>query len=314
MITFRGTTNFYMEGPTALTLGKFDGVHLGHQKLMQKISAFCSRTPGASSAVFAINPGNGTRILTPEEQIDTIGQLGIGTFIDCPFIPEISSMTPVQFVREVLCDRLHAAYIAVGTDFRFAHRREGNAAFLQENASRFGLEVDVIEKETYAGTAISSSRIRDALSRGDVRLAAALMGRCYSLEGTVVRGRHLGTKLGMPTANIIPDSMKLLPAYGVYVSRTLMDGKAYGGVTNVGVKPTVDGSFAGAETYLFDYGKAAAHGGAGPELYDRRIRVELLSFLRPEKRFDSLDMLRGQIAEDIEAGKAAYVDSDIVLF
>jgi len=292
---FSETTDFYLAGPTALTLGKFDGVHLGHQKLMRRINAYRDGKPGTASAVFSINPGNEPRILTTDEQKDVIEDLGMDVFIRCPFVPEISRMSPEQFVREILIQRLHAVFIAVGTDFRFAYRRQGDAGFLKENEKRFGFQVEVIEKETYQGREISSSYIREALREGDVALAGTLMGRPYSIEGTVTHGRHLGTRIGMPTANIIPEPDKVLPLYGVYVSGTFLDGKAYAGVTNVGVKPTVDGSFAGAETYLFDFGKENRFGSHANDLYGKKIRVELAAHLRPERKFASLEELKAQI-------------------
>ncbi len=170
----------------------------------------------------------------------------------------------------------------------------------------------MIEKETYKGREISSSYIREALREGDVALAGTLMGRPYSIEGTVTHGRHLGTRIGMPTANVIPEAEKVLPLYGVYISRTFMDGKAYAGVTNIGIKPTVDGSFAGAETYLFDFGKENRLGSHANDLYGKKIRVELLSFLRPEQRFASLEELKTQIRKDIAGGEAYYDSQGLI--
>ena len=305
MINFSGTTDFNIDGPAALTLGKFEGVHRGHQILMRRVLQYAA-DHHAVSAVFSIRPDKEKAILTKKEQMDVIEGLGIAAFVDCPFVPEISTMSAEDFVREIVIGRLNAAYIAVGTDFRFGYRRQGDAAFLKENEKRFGIRVDVIEKETYKGREISSSYVREALLEGDVKLARVLMGRPYSIEGTVLHGAHLGTKLGMPTANLVPDPDKLLPAYGVYVSKTLLDGRTFRGVTNIGTKPTVDGTYEGAETYLFDYGT-----GTGPEpdakdLYGKQIRVSLLDRLRPEIKFASLEELKAQIREDIRRGESYY--------
>ena len=299
MIYFDNTTDFYLAGPTALTLGKFDGVHCGHLKLMERINAQRRTDRAVISAVFSIYPGHEPRILTQKEQKRVIEQLGVDAFIACPFIPAISQMHPQQFVEEVLLAKLHACYVAVGTDFRFGRGREGDADFLARNAQRFGLQVDVIEKETFRGREISSTYVREALQKGDVELAYMLMGRSYSLTGTTVHGRHLGTKLGMPTANIVPEQDKLLPAYGVYVSETEMDGRLYQGVTNVGVKPTVDGHYPVAETYLFDVEQ-------GRELYGRQMTVRLLHHVRDEVKFETLEDLRQQIRKDIAAGRAWF--------
>lgn len=295
MIYFQGTTDFRLESPCAVTLGKFDGVHKGHQKLMQRIKDH--EKNGVISCVFTLNPREEELILTQEEQRNVIASLGISALIKCPFVPEISSMHPDAFVREVLQKRLHAVYVAVGSDFRFGFRREGSASFLKENEDRYGFAVDVIEKECYQGREISSTYIREAMNDGNMELAQILLGRPFQVEGTIIHGRHLGTRMGMPTVNIIPPPSKLLPPNGVYESTSLVDGIWYRGVTNIGVKPTVKASFRGVETFLFD---------CSQDLYGKDIHTCLHHFERPEIRFESIDALKEQIQTDILRGREYF--------
>lgn len=293
---FRGTTDFYIEGETAVTLGKFDGVHRGHQKLMRHIKKL-EEEKGVSSVCFALNACKGSLLLTKEEQRHVVEQMGISCFIECPFVPEISGMTPEQFVEEVLVKRLHARYITVGTDFRFGHNRAGDVELLKKLQAQYGFRVDSLEKERYANREISSTYIRESLELGKMELAAVLLGRPYSVSGQVLHGRHIGRTLGMPTVNLIPPEEKLLPPNGVYASKTRVDGIPYPGVTNIGYKPTVGEKFRGVETYLFD---------VDLNLYGADIVTELYCFERPEKKFASLEELKAQMHRDISFGKEYF--------
>ena len=309
MIYFRDTTDFYMAGPTAVTLGKFDGLHLGHQKLLRQILEVSrGRT---SSVVFTLNPRQEALLLTDQEQKEILDRMGVDCMIKCPFVPEISGMSPREFIEKVLIGSLHAACVVVGTDFRFGYKRAGDAAFLKACEAKYGLKVYVIEKEKYKGREISSTYVREALAEGDIPLVNTLMGRPYTLEGTVIHGRHLGTKLGMPTANIVPDPAKLLPPNGVYYSmtsleeedaqghKTVTEGQSiwHPGLTNIGIKPTVGSRYVGAETYLYD---------GNQELYSRQIRVRLLHYERPEVKFASIDELKLQIERDVSRGREYF--------
>ena len=296
MIYFRDTTDFYMAGPTAVTLGKFDGLHLGHQKLIRRILS-CQEDK-VSSVVFALNARPEDMILTDSEQKRILDEMGITCLIRCPFVPEISHLSPEDFIRDILVNRLHVHFAAVGTDFRFGYQRRGDAQFLKEYAGNFGIDVEIMEKECYEGREISSTYVREALMTPDPELASRLMGRDYAIEGRVIHGRHIGTGMGMPTANLIPPLGKLLPPNGVYVTQTYVDGKSYRSVTNIGTKPTVDGSFRGVETYLLD---------KSMDLYGKEICVALKAFLRPEHRFSSLEELKKQIQKDIDRGRSYFL-------
>ena len=295
MIYFQNTTDFHVNGPTAVTLGKFDGVHLGHQKLFDLITS--KQKTGLTGVVFTLNPGNKKLILTEDEQTRVIEDLGVDCLIRCPFVPEISGMSPDDFVREVLVGRLHARYIAVGTDFRFGFRRAGDAAFLKSCESKYGFQVCVIQKETCRGREISSTYVREALSGGEMELVRELTGRYFFVQGDVVHGRHLGTSMGMPTANLRVSSQQMLPPDGVYISRTAFGDRRpclYEGVTNIGVKPTVGSFERGIETYLFT---------KEPDLYGYTLRTELLHYMRAEQKFQNLEQLVKQIQDDIGQAK-----------
>ena len=299
MVYFHGTTDFYIEGPTAVTLGKFDGIHRGHQKLMRRILELEKADPAIRSTAFVFNSNKNDQLMTAAEQKSLIAEMGISNLVNCPFVPEITGMLPEEFVREVLIGKLHASHVVVGTDFRFGYKRSGDTGVLRDLQHRYGFSLDVIEKERYMDREISSTYVREALSSGDMELVRALLGRSYSVEGTVVRGRHMGTGMGMPTANLVPPEEKMLPPNGVYFSETLMDGEKYRSVTNIGYKPTIGETFKGVETYMFGINTK-------DELYGREIRVSLLHYLRPEIRFDSIDDLKQQIRTDIRSGKEYF--------
>lgn len=304
MIYYHDTTQFRISGPCAVTLGKFDGIHLGHQKLMKQIMDYSRAHPGCRSVVFALNARDEQLILTQDEQRGFLEQMGIDCLVQCPFVPEIYTMTPETFVQKILKEALGAVYVAVGTDFRFGHNRAGDAHFLEEAGKTSGFETEVVRHELYEGRKISSTYVREALQQGDVKLVSALLGRPYSVEGTVVHGNHLGTGMGMPTANLIPAGGKLLPKRGVYVSAGWLDGKRMEAVTNVGRKPTVNGVRDGVETYIY---------GVKEELYGKELRVELLDFFREEQRFGSIEELKEQIAGDIRRGEMYFHGQGTVL-
>ena len=295
MIYFRDTTDFYIAGPTAVTLGKFDGVHLGHQKLMRKILSVS--TGEISSVVFTLNPRNEELIFTEDEQRHIIEWMGIDVLIRCPFVPEISRMSPDEFVEKILLEKLHAVSLVVGTDFRFGYKRSGDAAFLTENAGRYGLEVTVMEKECYRGREISSTCVRDAILAGQMELAEAMLGRAYPITGTLRCSFLPGSGTQIPTASLVPGPAKLLPPAGVYFSRTHTDSGVFRSVTNIGMKPTAGGSFRSVDSYLFD---------ADEDLQAKPVCVELLHYVRQETAFPSALALAGQVRKDIEAGKAYF--------
>ena len=213
--------------------------------------------------------------------------------IEYPFTEQVAHMSPEDFVKNVLVGEMNAKVVVAGPDCSFGYKGAGTADLLKQMAPECGFETVIIEKAQEDHRDISSTYIREELDRGNVRKANELLGTPYSIHGTVVHGNHIGGPvLGFPTANIVPPPEKHLPLFGVYVSRVKVDGKLYGGVTNVGKKPTIDGgSPVGVETFLFDLQE---------DLYGKWIEVQLLDFIRPEKKFDSLEALKEQIEKDKE--------------
>lgn len=286
---------------TAVTLGKFDGLHLGHQLLINKVLE--QKVKGLQAAVFTflIHPNSlfskkEVEVLYVEdEKRNVIEKMGVDIMISYPFDQETASMEAEDFIREVLVERLDAKVLVVGSDFGFGHKRRGNVAMLREKASEYGYEVVVFDKKEIEGHEISSTFIRDELNEGNMEVVTEFLGRPYSILGKVEHGRKIGRAIGFPTTNITPISTKLLPRSGVYVSNTIIDGVKYQGLTNIGNNPTVgETKEKKVETFIFDFDE---------DCYGKTIEVELLSFERPEEKYDSLEELRLQIEKDIIFGR-----------
>ena len=273
---------------SAVTLGKFDGVHIGHTKLIRDITRH-SRRRGLISIVFAIETKDGF-ILSHDERAMYLESLDVDILVECPFSKEFRNMLPEEFAGKVLSQTLRAAYVCVGPDFTFGRDRAGSAAVLLELGTVYGFHTVILEKERIRGEDVSSTRVREALRSGNMKLVEEMLGRSYPILGTVRHGRHLGTGIGYPTVNVLPQEGKILPPDGVYASvTTLPDHTLVKGVTNIGIRPTVGGKERRAETTLIHFHR---------DLYDRQIMHELLRFIRPEKKFDSLEELSEQIAID----------------
>ena len=280
------------ERPTAVTLGKFDGLHRAHRMLIDTVAGQHEAAGLTVTAVsFDINP---IRILTKEEKADILSRSGVELYIRLPFTAQLMSMEAEDFIEEVLIRRLHASYICVGDDFRFGHMRKGNAAMLAEAGEKYGFRVYILPAVKIGDREISSTWIRECMEAGDMETAADLLGFHYFLSGSIVHGRAVGRTIGVPTINMIPDPEKLLPKYGVYFSRNTIGEHTWYGITNIGTKPTVNGQFAGAETYLF---------GCSSDLYGETAKTELLRFMRPEIRFGSMEALADQLRKDMENGR-----------
>lgn len=292
-----------LEEPTVLSLGKFDGLHRGHELLME--SVFEKAKEGLKAAVFTFDippsqaGGIQQVITTNEEKQQLFFERGVDYLIECPFTKEIRQMEAEQFIEEV-AKRLCVRCIVVGTDFHFGHNRRGDYHMLQDYADVYGYKVRVVQKMQYQGRDISSTYIREAIGKGNIEIVNELLGYPYFIQGKVVHGNQVGRTIGFPTINIMPLPEKLLPPYGVYVSNIWLDGVQYGGVTNIGKKPTIHGEHpAGAETYLYDF-----HGDA----YGRTAKVELLHFERPEMKFRGIGELKAQLEKDIAYGREYLAD------
>lgn len=298
-----GNTDFKLYN-SAVTLGKFDGLHLGHRLLMEQVIA--SRKQGYRAVMFSFlyHPGNlfsrkeFELIYTEEEKLHKLRSSGMDVLVSYPFTEETKNIEPEDFIRDILVNKLDAKLIVVGKDFRFGHKRKGDIHLLKELESTYGYKVIACEKKRWNDTIISSSAIRKELSEGNLETVNAMLGQPYSILGQVQHGRKIGRTLGMPTTNILPPANKLLPPCGVYASRTLIDGISHPGVTNIGYKPTVgEGEMKGVETFLFDFDQ---------DLYGKEIEVELYHFQRPEVKFASLEELKLKMQEDIAISRKYF--------
>ncbi|MCI7740567.1 MAG: bifunctional riboflavin kinase/FAD synthetase [Lachnospiraceae bacterium] len=278
---------------TVVTLGKFNGVHRGHQKLIRRVAELGIKQGWKKTVVAFSNRDK--KLLTNQERIHMLNHMGMELLVECTLDKKLMHMSPEDFVKEILVKRLHAAHIIVGPDYRFGYQRKGNTKVLKQLGEIYGFEVEVLSKEMDGTREISSTYVREQLNEGNIEKANELLGYHFSTEGEVVHGRRLGRTIGVPTANLIPPREKLMPPNGVYVTRTHFGEDSYMGITNVGYKPTVGGEqFLGVETYLFE---------CSEDLYGREAKVEFFHFVRPERRFESLQALKEQLDKDIETGK-----------
>lgn len=298
------TTDFQLHSKTAVAMGKFDGIHLGHRALLREILKQKER--GLKACVFTFDPppsvlfgaGKESLLTTPDEKRKRLEQMGVDILIEYPLTFKTAAVDPEAFVKEYLHERMHAALIAAGDDLSFGKKGAGNAALLNSLKDSYGFEVKIIKKVCVDGLSVSSTRIRSLVEQGEMEQVQKLAGSAYSCCGQVVRGNQIGHTLGFPTVNLIPPGNKLMPPKGVYFTQVLVEGRQYLGVSNVGCKPTVsDHEQFGVETYLYDF---------SGDLYGKDICVAFLHFSRPEKKFDGLELLKQQLSLDIAQGKAYH--------
>ena len=300
MRIIEGTTEFQVQEETAISIGKFDGLHQGHQLLVERIVK--KKQEGLKALIFTFDFGDRPVLLLPEERREMLRKWGVDYLLECPFAESISHMEAEEFVRKILVERLHVRYLAVGTDFRFGCQRRGDYRLLQRLSAECGYEVEVVEKACWQGEEISSSRIRRELEQGRMELVNQLLGYAYSIIGEVLHGRKIGRTLGMPTTNIVPSERKLLPPNGVYATRTVIAGELFEGITNIGYKPTVGAEpQKGVETYLFDLDR---------NLYGEILTVRFYGYERPERKFDSLEELKKRIGQDVEWGRTYFGEAE----
>lgn len=300
MQIIQGTTDFFLSHESVVTIGKFDGIHLGHQKLFERV--LTQKTKGLSAVIFSFDPVpeaffSGKEIqglMSREEKLAAFAEMGIDVLIEFPLNKETAAIEPAYFVQEYLKHKLKAAVIIAGTDISFGNRGAGNAALLQEMTKECGYQVEIIDKVRVDGEEVSSTLIRETVRRGDMKKASVLLGSPYPVCGVVAHGQQLGRKLGMPTVNLLPPREKLLPPNGVYYSHVWFRGVCYPAISNVGYKPTVSSERTiGVETYLYDFTE---------EIYGSEIIVELLEHKRAEMKFDGISALKEQMRKDIAEG------------
>ena len=297
MKIFHGTDNAGITRGTVLTLGVFDGLHLGHQRIMQTVVESANET-GAVPTVITFDP-HPRAVLHPENApplLQTLDQrlanfevLGIKQTIVIRFDKEFAGIDAETFLRDIVHERLQAREVFLGKGFFFGKNRGGNIALLREMSKKLGFFADEVAEVRLRGHRISSSKIRQLLAEGRVNLARRMLGRPYGVEGQIIHGLQRGRTIGFPTANLHPHN-RVIPKFGVYATATLIDGKWRRSITNVGVRPTFDDDQnPSIESYIFDF---------DGDLYGDVLRVRFLHRIRDERKFASIDELRAQIERD----------------
>jgi len=286
---------------SVLTLGNFDGIHLGHQELVRMVIGR-AREIGGQSIVVTFRP-HPLKVLAPEkcpplisiyeEKIGLFEKLGIDVLVKIPFSLQFAEMTPREFVKGVLCDTLGAKDIFVGYNYRFGKGREGTTQMLKQMGREFGFKVHEVEQISLDGEVISSTKIRQLLKDGEVEHAARFLGRPYAITGIVIKGESRGKILGFPTANIA-SKHSIVPANGVYAVRLLARERCHDGIVNIGVRPTFDTRSLAIEAHVFSFNE---------DLYGEEITLFFIRKLREERKFETVEKLIEQISKDIETAK-----------
>ncbi len=285
---------------TVIALGKFDGLHLGHMTLLNRL--LDKQREGLTGVVFTFtNPpisilkgSDYKKIYSRDEKMNILDKLDVDIVVECPITKEFLSMRAEAFIEEILVKKMGVKHIIVGSDFRFGKGRQGNIDTLIKYSKEYDYIVDAVVKLEDKENIISSTRIRNCILEGNMEQVEELLGRPYSIYSEIIYGKQLGRTINIPTANQYIDIDKITPPYGVYLSQINIDGKVYNGISNLGKKPTVGEHIVGLETHIFDFNE---------DVYGKLIEVSLLKYIRPEKRFGSVEELVENISRDIETAK-----------
>jgi len=291
-------SNFSSKKRTILTIGTFDGVHIGHQKIISQLLKSAKKKNEISVILtffphprMVLQKDNDVKMInTLDEKSALLEKLGLDALVIHPFDEEFSRLTALEFVRDVLVNQLNISKLIIGYDHRFGKNREGSFEQLQEYGKMFDFELEEIPAQNLDDITVSSTKIRKALLAGAIEKANSYLGYYFMLTGTVVKGENLGTKLGFPTANLeISESYKLIPKSGAYVVKATIEGVRYNGMLNIGNRPTVAGKHQTIEAHFFDF---------KGDLYGKTIQVDMLSYLRDEQKFESVEVLKQQLQKD----------------
>jgi riboflavin kinase/FMN adenylyltransferase len=296
-----GLADFPSIPNAVVTSGTFDGVHVGHQKILSRLSELAKKNKGETVLLtywphprLVLYPKeHHLRLLsTFNEKVSLLRDFGIDHLIVLPFTPEFSQMSSVDFIQQILVDKIQTKCLVIGYDHKFGKNREGSFDYLQAHSEELGFTIEEISRQDIDDMGVSSSKIRIALESGDLPTATSYLGRPYSLTGEVVIGQQIGRSIGFPTANIqVKDDYKLLPKNGVYAVTVQVEDQQYKGMLNLGNRPTVSGEQKTIEVHLFDF--------AG-DLYHKSLSVNFIQFLREEKKFADLSALKDQLILDQE--------------
>ena len=282
-----------------VTSGTFDGVHVGHQKILQKIVHEAKRKGGKSIVltfwphprfVLKKDAGDLKLLTTFEEKVELLAENGIDYLVKIPFTKEFSELTSDQFIRQVLVEKLNTKLLVIGHDHRFGKNREGGFDYLMEHSGAYGFAIKEISRKDIEDVGVSSTLIRNSLAEGNIHIANDFLGRPYSLSGFVKDGDRIGRSIGFPTANIdVPEAYKLIPADGAYAVLVSLEGKKFQGMLNIGQRPTVSGEERRIEVNLFNF---------DADIYNQRLTIEFIKLLRSERKFESIERLKEQLSLD----------------
>lgn len=293
-----GLSSYRNDGRTAITFGKFDGIHRGHQKLVEEVQVL-GQTMGIESVICAFDMSPLWRgredkhltIMTGEERRSLL-EGRVDCLLECPFTDELRNVSPEEFIRRYIRDLFHASYVVVGEDFRFGHEKKGDIHMLKAFEKEGGYELRAIPKERFESRKISSTYIKECIRDGRMDLARQMLGYGYGMTGEVTYGNQLGRSIGFPTLNLPWQKEKEVPKKGVYFGRTRIDGRWYRSISNVGTKPTVEkGDHLIMESHLLDF---------RGDVYGKRVTTELFSFHREERKFADMEELKAQIRLDMK--------------
>lgn len=304
MKIYHGTEDFKKLDYAVVTSGTFDGVHVGHQKIIKRLTDIAKAEKGETVLItfwphprLVLNPNDDSlRLLTTfDEKAALLEQLGIDHLVRIPFTKKFSQLTSEEFIQKILVEKIGTRKLVIGYDHRFGKNREGSFEHLQENAHKYGFEVEEIPREDVDNMAVSSTKIRKALEEGNVHLANEFLGREFSITGKVIPGNRIGRQLGYPTANIqLFDKYKLVPADGIYAARIIVAQQIYNGMLYIGNRPTIDGLQKVIEVNIFDF---------NDDIYNQEITLLFVQKVRDDEKFNSLEELKHQLLVDKEQVK-----------
>jgi len=301
---YEDISQFKKNNNAIVTSGTFDGVHIGHQKILNTLKNIAAKNGGETVLItywphprLVLDPANDTiKLLTTfEEKTRVLESFGLDHLIKIKFTKEFSQQSSAEFIKNVLVDGIGTSTLVIGYDHKFGHNREGSFESLKANSSDYGFKIREIPRQDVKNVGVSSSKIRKSLSNGDIHISNQFLGWEYCLNGTVVEGDQLGRKIGFPTANIkINSELKLIPAGGSYAVRVIHNGEPYEGMLNIGTRPTVNGGHQTIEVHIFDFDK---------QIYGDEISVKMVRLIRKENKFESLELLQEQLILDKELAK-----------
>lgn len=303
MEIIKNSSNFSSSQQTFVTIGTFDGVHYGHQQIIEKLVSEAKKANKKSVVLtffphprMVLQKDNSLELInTIDERATLLEKTGLDYLIIHPFSKEFSKMSALEFVRDILVNQLNISKLIIGYDHHFGKNREGNITQLTEYSHVYDFIVEEIPAQDIDNVSISSTKVRRALHAGSLKTANNYLGYNFMLNGIVVNGKKLGGTIGYPTANIdVKETYKLIPKTGVYVVKSTIDKKTVYGMMNIGSRPTVDGNHQTIEVYFFDFNQ---------DLYNQNLTIELMYFLRDEHKFDSIDSLVHQLEKDEETAR-----------